>query len=920
MQFQFLTSGIDKSLAYPGTYVMPLVVLSVLVASFAAYSALAITEKLTRVSDHYIKQTWLWIGALAMGVGVWSMHFVGMLAFKLPFTVNYDPWVTLISLLPAFIASRIALGFMTKETIGFWRLNLGGILMGVGIGTMHYTGMAAMLMNAQMYYDPLLFILSILVAHILATFALYIKFAFGAASRINVNRDRIISSLIMGCAVAGMHYTGMKAAFYFPGKDVLCLSGTPGPAPFFSGMDPSSLAFIVTSVAAIFIAVVLIGTFGYHEKVMTVRFPLSFQISMGFATLLVFFILGQTIILTHVNNMNRQFSYAQNGERSVLNAMRLETLLADREKRQGSLGADITEDKTFKEIMAKIRDLVSGDPGRQAALGRVEASVGKAIQTAQASKGAVSGMGDIREQIDNFTADTVASNKSLYQNVIQSAERTKKMNYVLLGVSIAISVVLVTVLLRGIFNSLFKLVTFSQRMKDGDLESRIEVTSADEFNILAGTFEEMRVKLKASYAELRVSKDYLERILQSAGESIMITNLAGEIEYVNQAFEAMTGFKRQEVMGKTPRIFKSGLQDKEFYRDLWDTIRDGKTWFGTLVNKKRDGSLYNVEETIAPIFDNDRIVSYVAIFRDVTERNKMEQELKNMFSNLQKVHEDLKQAQMQLLQSEKMASIGQLAAGVAHEINNPMGFISNNIEVLDRYMLDYHKILGMFEDLKKNIERGNLEGAKAAVGEMARLEKEIDLNYLIRDSGKLLRDTQKGIERIRKIVMDLRTFAREDNDLTEAVKIEEVIDSILSIVHSELRYKAELKKDYGDTPMVNCNAQRLGQVFINLLVNAAQAIEGKGTIGVKTYSQDKYVCVDVSDTGRGIAPENLKKIFEPFFTTKPVGQGTGLGLSVSYQIIKKQGGDIKVRSEAGKGATFTVMLPRTCAEGTGRDG
>ena len=274
-----------------------------------------------------------------------------------------------------------------------------------------------------------------------------------------------------------------------------------------------------------------------------------------------------------------------------------------------------------------------------------------------------------------------------------------------------------------------------------------------------------------------------------------------------------------------------------------------------------------------------------------------------------RAEKELGSVQAQLLQSEKMASIGQLAAGVAHEINNPVGFISNNMELLGQYVSEYAKILRMLEVLKKSIEEGDMEKAKSIVKEIAQFEDEIQLDHVMSDIGNLLQHNQRGIERIQKIVLDLKTFAREGGDVIEMVKIEEVIDSILSIVQSELKYKADLKKNYGDTPLVKCNPQKLGQVFINLFVNAAQAIEEKGIIEVKTYRQDKFVCIDVSDTGRGIKPENLKKVFDAFFTTKPVGQGTGLGLSVSYEIVKKYGGQITVQSQLSKGTTFTVMLP-----------
>ena len=303
---------------------------------------------------------------------------------------------------------------------------------------------------------------------------------------------------------------------------------------------------------------------------------------------------------------------------------------------------------------------------------------------------------------------------------------------------------------------------------------------------------------------------------------------------------------------------------------------------------------------------------------DLTKRVKVEftsetSTVAAMFNKLmdsleQKVKQ-LKDAQGQLVQSEKLASIGQLAAGVAHEINNPVGFISNNMELLAQYVSEYTKILRMVEGLKKSVGEADIEKAKAIIEDINQFEQEIQLDHVINDTDNLLKHNQRGIERIQKIVMDLRTFAREGNDTMELVKIEEVIDSIVSIVHNELKYKAELKKNYGETPLVKCNTQRLGQVFINLLVNATHAIEEKGTIEIKTYQQDKYLCIDVSDTGKGIPPENLKKIFDAFFTTKPVGQGTGLGLSVSYEIVKKHGGDIKVQSKVGKGTTFTVRLP-----------
>ena len=284
------------------------------------------------------------------------------------------------------------------------------------------------------------------------------------------------------------------------------------------------------------------------------------------------------------------------------------------------------------------------------------------------------------------------------------------------------------------------------------------------------------------------------------------------------------------------------------------------------------------------------------VVRDITEGKNAEQELKN--------------AHAQILHNEKLASIGQLAAGVAHEINNPVGFISNNMEILHQYIENYTKVLKMMETLAEYVESSNWGQVSRIVAEFKLLAEDANFVFMKSDVSRLLEHSENGLERIRKIVFDLRTFARDDGEGTvELLAIEEVIDSILSIVHNELKYKAQLIKDYDSSGLVRANATRLGQVFLNLLINSVQAIKEKGQIIVKTYQDDNFVCVDIVDTGQGILPEHIVKVFDPFFTTKPVGQGTGLGLSVSYEIIQKFGGMIKVRSTRGVGTTFTVMLP-----------
>jgi len=235
-----MPSGVDQSIAYKGEYNPFLVILSVVIASMAAYVALKISDRIKQTPTSKGKRGWGIAGAMAMGIGIWSMHFTGMLAYSLPVKIYYDPTVTLISVFPGIIASAVALYFLNAETIGFWRLNLGGILMGVGIGTMHYTGMAAMITDgAGMFYNPAWFALSILVAHVLATFALFVKFASGQMKQYGEEVTALVSAIIMGCAIVCMHYTGMKAAIFVPdlkatiAPDVLAGLIAPGGLIFF---------------------------------------------------------------------------------------------------------------------------------------------------------------------------------------------------------------------------------------------------------------------------------------------------------------------------------------------------------------------------------------------------------------------------------------------------------------------------------------------------------------------------------------------------------------------------------------------------------------------------------------------------------------------------------------------------------------
>jgi two-component system NtrC family sensor kinase len=265
--------------------------------------------------------------------------------------------------------------------------------------------------------------------------------------------------------------------------------------------------------------------------------------------------------------------------------------------------------------------------------------------------------------------------------------------------------------------------------------------------------------------------------------------------------------------------------------------------------------------------------------------------------------------QTQLLQAEKFSAIGQLAAGIAHEINNPIGFINSNLQTLRQYVVHYTRLLGILNKLEKALKDKDQQRATEVVDSWEKIRTETNFAFMGGDIDNLLKESMEGAGKIGKIVTDLRTLASPDRGKMVSVNVETLMESMLNIVHNEIKYKADLKEEFDNVPFIVCNPQKIGQVFVNILMNAAQAIKDKGIITVKTYTKDGYVCVDIMDTGCGISPENITRIFDPLFTTKAPGAGVGLGLSISYDIIRKHAGNIKFNSKLGEGTTFTVMLP-----------
>ncbi len=295
-----------------------------------------------------------------------------------------------------------------------------------------------------------------------------------------------------------------------------------------------------------------------------------------------------------------------------------------------------------------------------------------------------------------------------------------------------------------------------------------------------------------------------------------------------------------------------------------------------------------------------------ALREDAARRELAEIEVRKRNEELNLLNSKLMAAQEHLVQSEKLASIGQLAAGVAHEINNPIGYIFSNFGSLENYLASMFEMLAAYEGAEG-------ENPTPDAKNLVKTTKQrVELDFLKEDIPVLMRESKEGIVRVRKIVQDLKDFSHVDtNPDWQSVDLTQGIDSTLNVVNNEIKYKADVVKEYADLPPVQCLPSQINQVVMNLVVNAAHAMSGpeRGKITLRTGVAGDKVWLEVADTGSGIPKDVLPRIFDPFYTTKPVGKGTGLGLSLSYGIVQKHHGTIDVKTEIGQGTTFRVTLP-----------
>lgn len=370
-----------------------------------------------------------------------------------------------------------------------------------------------------------------------------------------------------------------------------------------------------------------------------------------------------------------------------------------------------------------------------------------------------------------------------------------------------------------------------------------------------------------------------------------------------QMMELLLNPYSRDLFGKRP--IAQFMNDRPLVIDVQDAPSD------VIARISREISTPIVEDFILAESGRYRGLGYVPDVLKLVERN-----LADRNRALAQANREIRDSQAHLIQSEKMAALGQMVAGVAHEINTPLGYVTNNIQMAGELTSQARVLLHAYDQLIAGMRDQSIDEAEvsARLSAIDEHKTAFDTEQDLQELEGLFDDTRYGLEQIREIVLSLRNFARVDRAATDEVSLIENIESALTIAHHHLKHKVEVLRRFEEIPAIRCAPSQINQVLLNLLTNAAQAIEHeRGRILIRTYQRDRFVCVSIEDNGKGIAPEHLKRIFEPFFTTKNVGEGTGLGLSISYRIVRDHGGDIRVASKPGVGTRFEVALPVTDA-------
>ena len=429
--------------------------------------------------------------------------------------------------------------------------------------------------------------------------------------------------------------------------------------------------------------------------------------------------------------------------------------------------------------------------------------------------------------------------------------------------------------------------------------------------------------VRAAHGEeaLRASEERYRMLFEGAAEGILVADIESkQFKYANPAICRMLGYTMEELT----RLGVADIHPKKMIdsvvSDFEAQARNEMILASEIPCLRKDGSVLYASIATTPVVIDGRKCN-VGFFMDVTDHRLAEEALICSYKSLEKAHRDLKGMQSQLVESEKLASIGQLAAGVAHEMNTPVGFVASNFQTLESYVRKIRDLLAKYDELTGQMETLGDPQLRSTVDGIGQFRDDMRMDFILEDIRGLFDESREGLERVTSIVQNLRDFSRIDQPGSrDEYDLNKGIEATLVVARNEIKYDADVETELSEIPLIFCHSGQINQVLLNILVNAAQAIrsqggEDRGTITIRTYASEGEVVCEIADDGPGIAPEHLSKVFDPFFTTKPPGKGTGLGLSVSYDIIvHKHNGKLLVESTVGQGAKFTIKLPRGTRE------
>jgi PAS domain S-box-containing protein len=896
----------------PATYDYRLVALSVVIAICASYIAIDLSGRVT-ANHGRARLAWLLGGAFALGSGIWSMHYTGMLAFRLPIPVYYHVPTVILSLLAAVLGSLIALFVVSRRHVTPLGLAIGSLLMGAGIATMHFTGMAAMRLAAMHHYRSGLWVFSVFLSVAISGVGLLLIFHFRDENR--SWKIKIFSALLMGLAIPVMHYTGMAAVTFMPTMTAPDLTHSVGISAL------ANLAILVTTFVILGSALL---TSLVERRISAQQTVVENERRMLRA------LIDNIPDFMYVKDEQGRFVMANS---HLAHSVGLETA----EELLGKTDFDLFPRELadqFYEGEQKV--IVSGQP----LFNREETSVDSAgnkihILTTKVplcdSEGHVTGIAGIGRDI----SDRKIAEAALREAHEQAEVFINAVPSILVGLDHDSHITRWNLTAARVFG-LSRAEVSGKRLADCGVKwlrpgmsdeirswcseainrrcDSIPFEANGETRLLGLTITAVFMADRDSAELLVIGSDITERekagdalreaerkyrgIFDNAIFGIFQSTPGGRYLSVNLAMARILGYDSAEEMIATLSDISRQMYVDPKRRDEFVLLMDK---LGIIQNFecevfRKDGSRVWIASSARAIRQNGVVVRYEGMSEDITEGKLL---------------------RGQLLQAQKLESVGQLAAGIAHEINTPTQYIGDNVRFLKDAFQDLRSLLANYERLLAAAKTDSL--SLEMVQEVTAAVERADAGYLLEEIPKAIGQTVEGITRVSKLVSAMKEFSHPGTKEKIPLDLNHAIESTITVARNEWKYVADLDTEFDPSlPLVSCQPGEFNQVILNLVVNAAHAIAdvaekggpGKGRIKVQTRNCRDWVEIRIQDTGSGIPEKARARVFDPFFTTKEIGKGTGQGLAIARSVVvDKHDGTIHFETEEGTGTTFIIRLP-----------